>query len=192
MILKHFYPEKDFPIKRLNGLLKIGNRKMYCFPDMVVAVLSDLGIDSKYYTTSDDVRWYKEGKNYLLKNNPKDVAEKIWKMSNQKISKPFFRRVLKEKRYVRKKLSFNDIGRFFKKGYLVSPIININALENRKGYAGHAVIITGIGKDFVTFHDPGLPPVPNNKIRKRDFIRAWRAQGTDDTVVVAFGKKMQG
>jgi len=189
MILKYFYPEKRFSIKKLNELLRIRNRKMYCFPDMTVAVLSDLGINAKYYTTSNDIKWYKEGKKYLLKNYPKEVAEDIWKMTNLKISRPFFKKALKEKRYVRKKLSFKDIENFFKKGYLLCPIINVRVFEKKKGYAGHAVLITNIDKKFVTFHDPGLPPVPNNKIKKSDFIKAWRAPGTDNTVLVVSGKK---
>ena len=189
MILNYFYPKKKFSIKKLSELLRIKNKKMYCFPEMTVAVLSDLGINAKYYTTSDDIKWYKEGKKYLLENYPKQVAEDIWKMSNLKISKPFFKKVLKEKRYIHKKLSFEDIKKFFKKGYLISPVININVFEKRKGYSGHAILITDINKKFVTFHDPGLPPIPNSKISKQNFIRAWQSPGTDNTIIVVFGKK---
>jgi len=189
MILKYYYPDKKFSIEELNKLLKIGSKKMYGFPEMAVAVLSDLGINAKYYASSDDREWYKKGKQYLLKKYSKEVAEDIWKMTDFKTQKPFFKRVLKEKRFVCKKLLFKDLKNFFKKGCLICPIININILENKKGYAGHAVLIIGIDKKFITFHDPGLPPEPNNKIKWQDFIRSWKSQGTANTVIVVFGKK---
>lgn len=189
MILKYYYPSKHFSIKKLNELLEIGNKKMYGFPEIAVVVLSDLGIDAKYYTSSDDKAWYDKGKEYLLEEYPREVAEDIWKMTDFKIQKPFFKRALKEKRFIRKKLSFNDLEIFFKKGYLVSIVININVLENKKGYAGHATLITDINKDFIIFHDPGLPPMPNNKLKKKDFIKAWQSPGTGNTVIVVFGKK---
>lgn len=190
MILEYHYPNKKFSIKELSKMLKIGNKKMFGFPEMAVVVLSDLGINAKYYTSSDDKKWYNKGKQYLLEEHPKEVAEDIWKMTNFKVQKPFFKKALKEKRYIHKKLSFKDLEDFFKKGYLISPTININVLENKKGYSGHAILITDIGNRLITFHDPGLPPRPNNKIKKSDFIKAWQSQGTDNTVIVAFGKKM--
>jgi hypothetical protein len=189
MILKYYYPDKKFSISRLNKLLKIGNKKMYGFPEMEVVVLSDLGINAKYYSSSDDRKWYNKGKEYLLEKYQKEVAEDIWKMTNFKIQKPFFVKALKEKRFIHKKLSFEDLEAFFKKGYLVSPTININALENKKGYAGHAVLITDIDKKFITFHDPGLLPMPDSKIKKKYFIKAWKSAGTDNTVVVVLGNK---
>ncbi len=106
-----------------------------------------------------------------------------------KIQKPFFKKALKESRYIHKKLSLKELENLFRKGCLISPSININVLENKKGYAGHAVLITDIDKRFITFHDPGLPPVPNNKIKRQDFVRSWRSLGTDNTVIVVFGKK---
>lgn len=189
MILKYYYPDKKFSIFKINKLLKIGNKKMYGFPEMEVVVLSDLGINAKYYSSSDDRKWYDKGKEYLLDKYSREVAEDIWKMTNFKIQKHFFIKALKEKRFIHKKLSFKDLEAFFRKGYLVSPIININALENKKGYAGHAVLITNIDKDSLIFHDPGLPPAPDSKIKKRDFIKAWQSAGTDNTVVVVFGNK---
>lgn len=189
MILKYYYPQKNFSIKKLNELLKIGDKKMYGFPEMAVGVLSILGVNAKYYTFSDDKEWYEKGKKYLLEKYSPEVAENIWKMTDFKIQKPFFKKALKEKRYVRKKLSFKDLEKFFKKGYLISPTVNVNALENRKGYVGHAIIITNIDDKFITFYDPGLPPVPNSKIKIKDFMKSWQSPGTDNTVIVAFGKK---
>lgn len=189
MILNYYYPEKSFSKKKLNEFLKIRSKKMYSFPEMQVAVLSKLGVDSKYYTTADDDRYYKKGKEYLLNIYPKNVAEKIWKMSNFKLAKPFFKKVQKERRYIHKELSFKEIENFFKKKYLISPVINLKTFENKKGYAGHSILITDIDKEFITFHDPGLPPVKNSKIKRRDFIRSWKSPGTSNTVVIVFGKK---
>lgn len=189
MILKYYYPDKSISIRKLNKLLKIGSRKGYLFPDMATVVLSNLGVNAKYYTTSDDKDWYKRGKGYLLENYPKQIAEDIWEKTDFRISKPFFKRALREKRYIKRKLSLKDLKNFLKKGCLISPAININVLENKPGYAGHAIIITDIDKKFVTFHDPGLPPVPNSKIKIKDFVKSWQSPGTDNTVIVAFGKK---
>ncbi|MCK5490357.1 MAG: hypothetical protein KAI67_00800 [Candidatus Pacebacteria bacterium] len=38
--------------------MKIGNKKMYGFPEMEVSVLSDLVFDSRYYTITDDEKYF--------------------------------------------------------------------------------------------------------------------------------------
>jgi hypothetical protein len=69
--------------------------------------------------------------------------------------------------------TINDIESFIDSGYLVRASVNARALNNKKGYAGHAVIVYAYDKDGITLHDPGLPAIPARKVAYPDFERAW-------------------
>lgn len=53
---------------------------------------------------------------------------------------------------------------------------------------GHAIVIAGIGKRYVTYHDSGPASAHANKrVDKTLFARAWKATGTDKDPLLVFG-----
>lgn len=55
------------------------------------------------------------------------------------------------------------------------PCCNVNSrkLNNKDGYSGHFVVITGYDDDNLTIHDPGLPPQKDRIVSKELFEQAW-------------------
>jgi uncharacterized protein YvpB len=51
--------------------------------------------------------------------------------------------------------------------------VNCQKLDGEEGYIGHAVIITSYNENYITFHDPGLPAIPNRQVTYKEFDAAW-------------------
>lgn len=73
----------------------------------------------------------------------------------------------------RREPSIAEIRELLGEGWLVRVLINADVLNNKDDYTGHHVTITGVDDVNVTFHDPGLPPVPNRKVARELFEKAW-------------------
>ncbi len=72
--------------------------------------------------------------------------------------------------------NLEDIKAGLNDGYLLRVTINACALDNKVGYEGHAVVITGYDDDFIILHDPGLPALPNRKVDINTFMDSWSGQ----------------
>lgn len=66
-----------------------------------------------------------------------------------------------------------DIERYFRQGWYVSPVVNGRALQGKPGHSQHVVLITGLTKDHIIFHNPGLPPKDNQRMTIKTFNRAF-------------------
>lgn len=69
--------------------------------------------------------------------------------------------------------TLSDIKSYLNTGYLVRCLVNSNALNDRDGYFGHSVVVSGYDDEGFTIQDPGLPPVPNRHISYEKFENAW-------------------
>ena len=56
-------------------------------------------------------------------------------------------------------------------------------------YQGHFGVLTGFDKDNVHFHNSGPANAPDMRIRKETFMDAWNANGTDNDVLIVYGKR---
>lgn len=79
----------------------------------------------------------------------------------------------------------DDIRHFLEDGAVV--IVNLNAalLHGREGYSGHFVVVTAVGEEGVTLHDPGLPPSPDLHVSHDRFERAWAYPSPRDRNLLA-------
>jgi hypothetical protein len=57
-------------------------------------------------------------------------------------------------------------------GRLVFITLNSQSLNDKNGYASHAVLIIDKTDDSYVFYDPGLPPAPNRKELKSKVFEA--------------------
>jgi ABC-type bacteriocin/lantibiotic exporter with double-glycine peptidase domain len=187
MILKYYFPNRDFSFKQIDKLIGLEERRLWSNPVQAAVVLHDLGLKVKFYTACDVKQFLKEGAFYIKKNY------KDWKtiLSHLDVNLVlrFTQKALERGLLESKKLSWDTTESFFKKGNLIMLVINTNVFKDRKGYAGHFVLLTNIGKQFVEFHDPGLPPIPNRREDKRKFIQSWYDPDTDRNALVCKGRK---
>ncbi|MCD6476997.1 MAG: hypothetical protein J7K26_02425 [Candidatus Aenigmarchaeota archaeon] len=187
MVLKYYFPEKDFSFEQINELMGLGKRKLWSTPVQAVVVLDDLGLNVKCYA-SFNFEEYVENPMQYIKNNYNDWKT-ILNYLDVDLDVRFLKEAINRNLVENKLLMFDDIIKFFKENAIIIVILNINKFENKEGYLGHAVVITDIGEDYVEFHDPGLPPIPNRRIDKEKFIKAWYDKDTDRSAIIIFGKK---
>lgn len=51
--------------------------------------------------------------------------------------------------------------------------------NNKDGYIGHSVIVTGFDDESIWFHDPGMPPEKNRKVSQQIFQEAMTSFGDE-------------
>lgn len=52
------------------------------------------------------------------------------------------------------------------------------------------LILEGFDSKSIYYHESGPgDPTPNKKVSKKAFIKAWNANGTDNDVVLVYGKR---
>ena len=95
-----------------------------------------------------------------------------------------------------RKLPFNKIEKYIEEGYVPIMTVDLNVLLNGESwsYNGHIVVVTGFDEDYIYYHNPGNSAVwskPHKKVPKKLFIKAWNANGTDNCVIIVYGKREQ-
>jgi len=186
-VLKYFL-KKDYSLDKLDKLT--GRREgKWTWTFQMVPVLHDLGLKVKFYS-KEDIEPYLEGEPFIRKHFGKD-AGKVLKHSDVDVIANSARNTLKYNVFEKKVLSFDEIEQHIKENHVSLVVIDHNKIVGKKGlYQGHFVVITGFDKDYVYYHEPGPKnPEPNKKILKEVFIEAWDANGTDNDIVIVFGRR---
>lgn len=81
-----------------------------------------------------------------------------------------------------------DITSLLDAGYLVLCNVNSSTLNSTTGYVGHFVVIVGYDATHLVFHDPGLPPLENRKMRFNEFEKAWAYPTKTATNIIGIKK----
>lgn len=69
--------------------------------------------------------------------------------------------------------TIDDIYTYLSAGYLIKCVVNLNALNGKPGYLGHAVVVKGYTDTELILHDPGLPAQADRHVKIMDFQHAW-------------------
>lgn len=188
MILKYFLPEREFTWKQLE---KMTAKKPDLWTWQLAGILwmQENGFDVRNREVFDYHRFIHEGDEYLLREFGKEVGSAQIKNSDIKqersLSKKFVQSVAIEKEVP----AIADMQRLFQEGFLMIININSSVLNKKPGYTGHSVVITGFSESTITFHDPGLPPMPNRSVPTALFETAWGYQNENAKTLVAFRPK---
>ncbi len=176
MVLKHFFPEKDFSYNELDQISnKAEDKWTWCCAALID--IKKMGLKVNFYSNFDYNDFIKNGANYIRKKYDKEISEKTIEMSDIESEIENAKKMIKENIYELKELSFNDIEKYFKENYTIILLINSRMINNKPGYAGHFVVLTGIDENNVYIHDPGINDgSPNRKVEKNLFIKAWKYQ----------------
>ena len=176
MILKYFFPEKDFSYEELDKISDKAKDKYTWFCAAAVKV-KKMGLRVKAYSNFDYNEFIKNGAEYIRKKYDKEIAERTIEMSDIKSEIENAREMIKEHIYELKELSFKDIENWFKENYMVILLVDSNMINNEPGYEGHFVVLIGIDDNNVYVHDPArISGSANRKINKDLFKKAWEYQ----------------
>lgn len=121
------------------------------------------GLDVTQIVNFDYTRMGSEGRNYL---------QRVWSphyYNTQDLNSDLDLAILDARKYsnqgiqMMRQPTLSDIRKFLNGGYLIICLIN----------GGHYIVITGITKKYVYFHNPGLPARPSDRLDIPSFLNAW-------------------
>lgn len=152
-------------------------------------MLDDVGLKVKFYS-KENLEPFLEGEKFYRKRYGKD-ADKILKFVDVPIVTKSIEKLLNYDIFEKKKISISEIEQYIKENSVPLVLIDNNKIIRKKGfYQGHAVVITGFDDKYIYYHDSGPHnPTPNKKVKKKLFVEAMDANGTDNDCIIVFGKK---
>lgn len=151
--------------------------------------MSKQGFDIRMIEPFDYERYETEGQSYLRSYFNSD-AQYDWQIKNTNILeiRPYIKSFLAAQSVEYRQASLQDIDEMLADERLVFVTLNSKFLNDRPGYATHAVlIIDKEGNDYIV-HDPGLPPAPYRHVAAK---KLWQAMGAEKTTSEVTGIKFK-
>lgn len=172
MVLKYFLPDKEYSWEELE---KFTAKKegLWTWPTQAHMNLIKMGFDVIDMDDFDSKKFVREGGKYLIEKYGEEVGKKQIIRSDMKQEIKLMKEYETFKKHTMKLPGFEDIKIALRKGYIVICNVNMYALNDKSGYAGHFVVVYGNDDENFYLHDPGLPPSKNRKVSYKQFQKAW-------------------
>jgi hypothetical protein len=171
MVLGYFLPEKQYTWHDLDSVT--GHTSDYTWPMVGLIYCVRLGLSVHTIEPFDYERFAREGYNYLVEEFGHEFADAQKRHSNleqeMKNAWEFMEIVNPQKRIPTE----TDIVKPLADGALVICNLNARVIQEREGYSGHFVVVTGVSTEGPTIHDPGLPPLQDRFCPWTVFDKAW-------------------
>ena len=186
-VLKHFLG-KEFSLEELDKLTRRKEGK-WTATAQIVPVLYDLGLNVRIYSKTD-LEPALAGESYLKEMFGKDY-EKVVKFIDVGVFVDSIKHLMKYKLFEKRVLDIGEIEDHIRKGHVLLVPVDWSIILGRNGpYQGHFGVVTGFDEKSIYFHNSGPKnPQPNMRVPKHVFIKAWSANGTDNDVLVVYGKR---
>ena len=186
-VLKHFL-NKEYSLEELDHLTK---RKvdLWTWTPQIVSVLHDLGLNVHYYSATP-LEPFLEGESFIRKQYGAD-ADHVLKNTDVSAVVESAKRLMKYTCFEQRVLPFKEVEDALNRGIVPLMLIDYNKIKGKEGpYQGHFIVVTGFDENSVLFHESGPHNAePNKRVVKQTFIDAWNARGTDNDIVLVFGKR---
>ena len=184
MILKYFFPEKDFSWGELDKISDKAENK-WTWVSSAAVELNKMGLKVKHYAVFDYNDFVKIGDDYIRRTYEEPVAEKMIMLTDIKSEIENADRMLKENIFELRELSLEDVENWFKDGYAAIFLVNCSIMNKEPGYEGHYVALTGFDGENVFINDPDRwKGSPNRKVEKSLFVKSWRFPKKENTVIL--------
>ncbi len=173
MILKYFLPDQDFSFDQIDQMLgKSDNGGAWAAQGHIW--LADHGFDVQYWSLINWPQFISRGYDYLVEQFGREVADyQVANGGDFKLEQQRAAVALKKVNTLRREPQIADIIDFLNQGYLVRCLVNACKLNDEDGYIGHSVVVKGYDDDSLIIHNPGPPPLANQKVSFDDFTAAW-------------------
>lgn len=173
MILKYFWPERDFSWKELEKMsAKVDGKATW--PEAMLIHLHEMGFEVAQIELFDAHAFITKGEDYLKRAFGGEVAK--WQIANSDI--PQERRLYKKLLdahvpYEMREPTLADIRNYLRDGWLITLTVNSARLNGKLGYSGHAIVVYEVNDDEVIFNDPGPPAHAHRSVSHADFEAVW-------------------
>ncbi len=190
-VLKFYFPKRRFSFQYLDKMTAHRKNK-FTWDFATLVFLLRIGFEIVYITKFDYKKFAKRGEKYLQSLWRDDVYQYQKKYSDLKQEQKLAAKLANNKKvsFFKRSARFSDLKRLFKNKYLLMVAINPFVLDGENEYGSHMVLIINITKNFIYFHDPGNPPIPNRKtsIKKFWLSASYPNKSSVDLIAVKYGK----
>ena len=185
-VIKYFL-HRDVPVEYLDSVTGRTAGHQTWTPQIVPA-LHDLGLKVHYYTKTDPKQLL-DGEKFIRSHYGRD-AKKIISLTDIPVLVASAKKLIRYGIYEVKVPTALEIHRHIIDGHLILALLDWNKVKPQDSfYKGHMGVVTGFDANSFYFHHSGASdPTPNLQIRNDIFMSAWNANGTDNDLVVVYGK----
>lgn len=176
MILGVLMPERQFTIEELEKITGKATEGG-AFATHYLIWMVDQGFEVKRWDTHDWKAFEREGVDYIRRVIGDGAADYVAEFADIPYEQSVVDEFLEKVRLVPQKPTVDMAEKAFRDGWLLRAAVNSRILNNREGYMGHSIVITGFDGDEVIFHDPGLPAEANRRASREVFQRAMDSFG---------------
>ncbi|MCB9802080.1 MAG: peptidase C39 family protein [Pseudomonadales bacterium] len=172
MVLKFFWPEEAYSLDELDEVTaKVDG--LWTWPIAGLLWLQEKHAEVSMIDAFDFHAFVKDGGQYLLDFYGDEVGSAQIAHSDIEQEISFAQQALKTLSIEKRSARMADVKALLEDGFLVICNVNANAPNNKEGYTGHFVVITGFDENGLYMHDPGLPPRRNRRVSYEHFTSAW-------------------
>lgn len=184
-VLGYFLPSKKYTFRELDKFTAKRKGK-WTWPTQALLNFKKMGFNVKRKSTFDYAKFSKQGGEYLIEKYGEEKGNAQIKNSDIKQEMRLAKKYVENFGNKIQLPKLSELKTLLKRGYLIGVNVNYYPLYNKKGYAGHFVVIFDIDDKYVYLHDSGLPPNSNAKIPRKNFIKAWEYPDKDSRNYQAF------
>ncbi len=176
MMLGVLMPDREFSVEELERIThKEPGAGSFATHHLIWLV--EQGFEVQHWDTYDWPTFRNEGLEYIRRRLGKDAAAYAAKSSNIPAEQAVIDEFLAKVPIVDRHPQVSDAEQLFEDGWLIRVGVNSCILNQKPGYIGHSVVITGFEGGDVVFHDPDLPGTPNRHISRARFQEAMDSFG---------------
>lgn len=187
-ILKYFLPDKDFSWKELEQLTDFVEGKG-TWTNKVLVSLHEMGFDVVDISTFDIDAFITRGGDYLIERYGSEAGEYAVKMSNIPQEQATYKLVKKLNIHKHREPTLNNIKHLLDHGWLVCSTVNSKHLNDKPGFEGHFIVITGYDSSGLIIHDSGPDPLENRHVEYSKFNDTWSIPDKNSRLLSAFRLK---
>ncbi|MBL8158834.1 peptidase C39 family protein [Candidatus Saccharibacteria bacterium] len=172
MIRQFFEPEWQFDLEEWSQLTGFEPGHGSC-SSVGLLWFHNNGYDVQHITKYDYRRFVAEGNDYQYEAIGREAADWEAEHFNMDLERERAARMVATGMWQHRAPGFEDIKLYLERGYIMKCLVNLNELNDKPGYLGHAVVVIGYSEDTLIIHDPGLPPRPSRMVSFDKFLAAW-------------------
>jgi hypothetical protein len=172
MILKYYWPEKDFSWQELEEITaKVDG--LWTWPTAGMLWLHNNGFEVHDVETFNYTKFIEKSGDYLIDWFGEKVGQEQIDHCNLDQEIEYAKQIVKSGLCETRTPKAFELKERLDEKYLLICNVNSRVLNGKEGYAGHFVLLTGYIHDGFILHDPGLPSLQNREVALPDFERAW-------------------
>lgn len=188
MILKHRWPDKDFGWEALEKITaKVDG--LWTWPTAGILWLHENGFEVHDVEAFDYPAFIEKGDRYLIDLFGQKIGQAQIAHSDIAQEIAYAKQIVAADIADSRIPKIAELKKRLDERYLLICNLNSRILNNKEGYSGHFVLLTGYTDSGFVLHDPGSPPRKNREVRFARFERAWAYPNEQAKNYIAIRKK---